>query len=227
MCSKGSSEAQITDYIEQALLAFKKVRLIEDKLSFEDLIVEDQYSDEEVTITLNRQLLKDRKDKQALIKVKILQRHVTELKALTLQSMGAIVDTMVAVDESSKKMAYSHFDQQETNIIASQSADLIRELNRIVADASVLPTKLYDSDEISSDASGNNSENDEINQIVEMQKKHKQHNHLTSPVYSNQDPSENLRSIAPPDEDLSNLSASNEGGSADGHSNPVFDYMLD
>ena len=47
MCSKGSSEAQITDYIEQALLAFKKVRLIEDKLSFEDLIVEDQYSDEE------------------------------------------------------------------------------------------------------------------------------------------------------------------------------------
>lgn len=111
MCSRGSTEAQITEFIEKELLDFKKIKLIEDKLSYEDLVVEDNYSDEEVTITLNRQLLKDRKDKQALVKVKILQKHIADLKNLTLQGMDAIVDTMIAVDESSKKMAYSHFDQ--------------------------------------------------------------------------------------------------------------------
>jgi hypothetical protein len=40
--------------------------------------------------------------------------------------MDAIVDTMIAVDESSKKMAYSHFDQQDTNILAAQSAEIIQ-----------------------------------------------------------------------------------------------------
>ena len=63
MCTKGASEAEMTHHIEQQLLAHKKVRLIEDKISYEDLVVQDNYSDKEVTITLNRQLLKERKDK--------------------------------------------------------------------------------------------------------------------------------------------------------------------
>ena len=97
--------------LQKELLGFKKVKLIEDKLSYEDLVVEENYSDEEVTITLNRQLLKEKKDKQALVKVRILQKHIADLKNLTMQGMDAIVDTMKQVDESSKKMAYSHFDQ--------------------------------------------------------------------------------------------------------------------
>ena len=125
MCTRGQTEQQITEYIEKELLGFKKIMLIEDKLSYEDLIVEDNYSDEEVTITLNRQLLKDKKNKQALVKVKVLQKHIADLKNLTLNGMDAIVDTMIAVDESSKKMAYSHFDKQDTNILAAQSSDII------------------------------------------------------------------------------------------------------
>jgi hypothetical protein len=125
MCTRGQTEQQITEYIEKELLGFKKIMLIEDKLSYEDLIVEDNYSDEEVTITLNRQLLKDKKNKQALVKVKVLQKHIADLKNLTLNGMDAIVDTMIAVDESSKKMAYSHFDKQDTNILAAKSSDII------------------------------------------------------------------------------------------------------
>ena len=80
MCSKGQSEENITAYVEKEILNFTKTKLIEDKLSYEDLIVQDNYSDDEVTITLNRELLKDRKDKQALVKVKLIQKHIFELK---------------------------------------------------------------------------------------------------------------------------------------------------
>ena len=45
------------------MLNLKKVRLIEDKLSYEELAVQNNFSEDEVTFVLNRQLLKDRKDK--------------------------------------------------------------------------------------------------------------------------------------------------------------------
>ena len=56
-------EKQLADYIMGELQQFKKVRLIEDKLSYEDLALEDNFSDEEITMTLNRTLLRERKDR--------------------------------------------------------------------------------------------------------------------------------------------------------------------
>ena len=44
----------------------KKVRLTEDKISYEDLACQDNFSDDEITFVLNRQLIKDKKDKLAI-----------------------------------------------------------------------------------------------------------------------------------------------------------------
>lgn len=44
----------------------KKVRLTEDKISYEDLACQDNFSDDEITFALNRQLIKDKKDKLAI-----------------------------------------------------------------------------------------------------------------------------------------------------------------
>ena len=49
-------------------MAFKKARLIEDKISYEDLAVQDNFSDDEITFSLNRQMIKDKKDKVGLKK---------------------------------------------------------------------------------------------------------------------------------------------------------------
>ena len=54
-------------------MAFKKARLIEDKISYEDLAVQDNFSDDEITFSLNRQMIKDKKDKVGLKKAKILK----------------------------------------------------------------------------------------------------------------------------------------------------------
>ena len=47
--------------------------MTEDKMMYEDLAVLDNFSDEEITFALNRQNIKDRKDKLALQKAKILK----------------------------------------------------------------------------------------------------------------------------------------------------------
>ena len=44
----------------------------------------EDFSDEEVNISLNRELLKVKNQKAALVKVKQLEKHIGHLKALTL-----------------------------------------------------------------------------------------------------------------------------------------------
>ena len=61
------------EQLTEQLIKFKKVRLVEDKMSYEDLVIQDNFSEDEVTFDLNRQLLKDRKNKIALRKAKKMQ----------------------------------------------------------------------------------------------------------------------------------------------------------
>ena len=60
--------------ITNALLGIKKARLIEDKMSYEELAVLENFSEDEITFELNRQIIKDRKDKIALQKARKLEQ---------------------------------------------------------------------------------------------------------------------------------------------------------
>lgn len=51
----------------------KKARLTEDKMSYEDLAVMDLFSEDEMTVALNRQMIREKKDKAALMKARKLQ----------------------------------------------------------------------------------------------------------------------------------------------------------
>ena len=55
------------------LMSIKKVRLTEDHMAYEDLAVLDNFSADEPTFALNRQNIKEKKDKTALKKVKLLK----------------------------------------------------------------------------------------------------------------------------------------------------------
>ena len=48
--------------ITNELLKIKKVRLIEDKIAYEDLAVMDNFSEDEITFELNRKIIKEKKD---------------------------------------------------------------------------------------------------------------------------------------------------------------------
>jgi hypothetical protein len=51
----------------------KKARLVEDCMSYEDIIFLDMFDADEITIVLNRELLKERKDRLTLQKVKKME----------------------------------------------------------------------------------------------------------------------------------------------------------
>ena len=44
------------------MLVMKKARVVEEHMSYEDLIMEENFSDDELTFTLNRQLVKEKKE---------------------------------------------------------------------------------------------------------------------------------------------------------------------
>ena len=54
-------------------MQYRKARLVEDQISYEDLALVDNFDEDEVTFALNRQIIKNRKDKVALQKAKKLQ----------------------------------------------------------------------------------------------------------------------------------------------------------
>lgn len=42
------------------MLEMKKARLVEESMNYEELVMEDNFSDDEITATLNRRLIKER-----------------------------------------------------------------------------------------------------------------------------------------------------------------------
>ena len=96
--------------ITNELLKIKKVRLIEDKIAYEDLAVMDNFSEDEITFELNRKIIKEKKDKIALKKARKLEQQLKELKQFSVDAMRTIVDTIKSIDENSKKIVFKHFD---------------------------------------------------------------------------------------------------------------------
>lgn len=46
--------------ISLQMLEMKKARLVEESMKYEELVMDDNFSDDEITATLNRRLIKER-----------------------------------------------------------------------------------------------------------------------------------------------------------------------
>lgn len=55
------------------MINIPKARLVEDKIPYEKLSLNTEFSDTEVTYELNREIIKEKKDKSALLKIKKLE----------------------------------------------------------------------------------------------------------------------------------------------------------
>ena len=78
---------KVMDQIHQDIFNLRKARLTEDKMRYEDLAVMDLFSDDEITVALNRQIIRERKDKSALMKARKLQEQLLELKKFAIDGM--------------------------------------------------------------------------------------------------------------------------------------------
>lgn len=135
-------------------------------MSYEDLALMDNFDEDEVTFALNRQIIKNRKDKVALQKAKKLEKQLNDLKLISVEGMKAVVDTINSINDNSKKMAFKHFDQAEVNLLLQRAPHVLEELK--LARKATEDQYYYgtNEDDYDSDSSGNQSENDRINQIA-------------------------------------------------------------
>ena len=120
-----------TKDVPKSILAMKKVRLTEEGMSYEDLAVLENFSDDEITYELNREIIKNRKDQKALQKAKILRSQIKKLKRFSFEGMRAILDTISSIDDSSKKILFKHFDQSTVNLLRTKAPDLKSQLSNL------------------------------------------------------------------------------------------------
>lgn len=149
----------------------KKARLIEEQMDYEELVMEENFSDDEITATLNRRLLKERVQLLCLQQVRRMERQFRDMVGETSRGMQAVIETIHAIDDQSKKILYKEFKEKNVNILARHVPEITQNIQEIVDEQEHLNMKVLqrvNSGNLSSDSSGNDSENDQINKIKEL-----------------------------------------------------------
>ena len=149
----------------------KKARLIEEQMDYEELVMEENFSDDEITATLNRRLLKERVQLLCLQQVRRMERQFRDMVGETSRGMQAVIETIHAIDDQSKKILYKEFKEKNVNILARHVPEITQNIQEIVDEQEHLNMKVLqrvNSGNLSSDSSGNDSENDQINKINEL-----------------------------------------------------------
>lgn len=87
-------------------------------MKYEELVMDDNFSDDEITATLNRRLIKERIQLLCLQQVRRMERQFRDLVCETGKGMQAVVETIQAIDDQSKKILYKEFKDKNVNILA-------------------------------------------------------------------------------------------------------------
>ena len=153
------------------MLDMKKARLVEEQMDYEELVMEENFSDDEITATLNRRLLKESVQLLCLQQVRRMERQLRDMVGETSRGMQAVIETIHAIDDQSKKILYKEFKEKNVNILARHVPEITQNIQEIVDEQEHLNMKVFqrvNTGNLSSDSSGNDSENDQINKIKEL-----------------------------------------------------------
>ena len=140
-------------------------------MDYEELVMEENFSDDEITATLNRRLLKERVQLLCLQQVRRMERQFRDMVGETSRGMQAVIETIHAIDDQSKKILYKEFKEKNVNTLARHVPEITQNIQEIVDEQEHLNMKVFqrvNTGNLSSDSSGNDSENDQINKIKEL-----------------------------------------------------------
>lgn len=115
----------------------------------------DNFDEDEVTFALNRQIIKNRKDKVALQKAKKLETQLQELKKISIDGMKAVVDTINSINDNSKKIVFKNFDQADVNVLLQRAPAVLEDLQQARRVTEDQYYKGINEDDYDSDSSGN------------------------------------------------------------------------
>lgn len=103
-------------------------------MPYEKLTLNTEFSDSEVTYELNREILKEKKDKQVLLKIKKLEGQVNDLKNHSINSLLSYIHTIRTMDQHSKKMVFKRFEPQVVNSFDRTSTIVKKKMDEIAED---------------------------------------------------------------------------------------------
>jgi len=66
----------------------------------------DNFDSDEITCELQRQIIKEKKERMALQHVRKMEEQILEMKSITMRGMLALINTIHTIDDQSKKMVY-------------------------------------------------------------------------------------------------------------------------
>lgn len=143
----------------------KKARLVEEQIPYEEMALFDKFEFNEISMSLQRDLIRRKRTTNALQKARVIDQQLIELKQVATNSLLSYVDSMHDVQENFKKIMYNRFDANKVSCVGRETPQYLNQIEKIKQNAEMKNKPDADSDYPYSDSSGNNSDNDELNQI--------------------------------------------------------------
>ena len=102
----GQGKDSVNNIFNKDLLSQKKARLIEDKIPYEDLVIQNNFSEDEGTFDLHMNNIRERNNTVGIQKVRKFEKVFHGVRDVSMRSMQGVVDTMASIDKNSKKLIY-------------------------------------------------------------------------------------------------------------------------
>ena len=97
-------------------------------MTYEDLALQENFSEDEVTYEKQRDLNRDKIITRALKKAQNIDANLSDLKSLTIQGMQSFCHSISKMEDQSQKMAFMHFDPSQCNSLAKTAPEIIQKL---------------------------------------------------------------------------------------------------
>ena len=155
------------DKFIEDLLKIKRARLIEHNMSYEDLMMIDNFSEDEKSYEYVKNRARDMENIKAIKKTKKLKVQIQSLKEFSIECMKEILNTIYTLDKSTRQMLITQFDVLNANPMARSEPILSLKFRKMLRETNH-PYEEVDTDDLESESSGNNSDFDDINTVTRL-----------------------------------------------------------
>jgi hypothetical protein len=90
-------------------------------MSYEDLMMIENFSEDEQTLTYTKKKTKDIRTIKTLKKANLLKAQVDELRKFSIDGMSSILKTIGGIDKSNRQFMFKQFDKYEENSLHKQA----------------------------------------------------------------------------------------------------------
>lgn len=113
------------------LLNIKKARLYQHNMTYEELVKDEMFSDDEMTLQYNKIRNKEAQNVRLLAKARKLKHHISNLKQFQIDGMRQIIGTITDMDQATREIFFRKFDKNSFSLYQKDGTQLLYELQNL------------------------------------------------------------------------------------------------